>query len=144
LNQAATCDCGYAFYSDIAIPAQAVAQEQVEKKFAEEARQITEAYQKRSCEPLTFWQTVSAVLSGAGLGLLGILVEWHQASRFSSDGYDRKSKRTWEIYWLSFGVRLGVVATFFICSSDWWAAISCIAIWFLAYTIVQRVWKRGQ
>ncbi len=143
LNQAVTCDCGYAFYGDITAPAQVAAQEQTEKKFAEESRQITEAFQKRLCEPLTFWQTVSAVLSGVGLGLLGILVEWHQASRFSSDGYDLKSKKTWELYWISFGVRMLIVASFLI-RSDWWLAIICVAIWFSAFMLVRWFWQKGQ
>src|SRR5208283_3203132 len=85
LNQAVTCDCGYVFHDSVTAPAQTSAQGQMEKNIAEEARQRTEAFQKRSSEPLTFWETVVAVFSGVGLGLLGLLCAWHDASRFSRD-----------------------------------------------------------
>jgi hypothetical protein len=141
LNQTVTCDCGYVFHNDIAASAQSSTQEQVEKS-AEEARQRTEAFQKRSGEPLMFWETVSAAFSGAGLGLLGLLFEWHEASRFSRDGYDLKSKKSWQLYWFSFGVRLAVVAGLFIWFSDWWYVIGSVALWISAFILVRWFWTR--
>jgi hypothetical protein len=142
LNQTVICDCGYVFCDDIAAPAQSSTQEQVKERFAEKASRRTEAFQKRSGESLTLWETVSAAFSGAGLGLLGLLVEWHEASRFSRDGYDLKSKKSWQLYWFSFGVRLAVVAGLFIWFSDWWYMIGSVALWISAFILVRWFWTR--
>jgi hypothetical protein len=72
-------------------------------------KQKDEEFQKRSSVPLTFWESVFTALYGAGLGLLGLFFVWPQTSRFKSEGYILKSKKSWRLYWFAFGVRLAAV-----------------------------------
>jgi hypothetical protein len=82
---------------------------ELEQKLAEERKQKAEELQKRPVEPLTFWESFWTALYGAGLGLLGLIFVWPQASRFKSEGYILKSRKSWQLYWMAFGARLAVV-----------------------------------
>lgn len=82
---------------------------QIDQKLADDAKHDVEELQKRSTEPLSVWETFLAALYGGGLGLLGLLCVWHDTSRFKSDGYLLKTKRSWRIYWLAFSVRVAIV-----------------------------------
>jgi hypothetical protein len=86
-----------------------ISPEQIEQKIAEDAKQKAEAFQKRSDVPLTFWESVFTALYGAGLGLFGLIFVWPQASRFKTEGYILKSRKSWRLYWMAFGARLAVV-----------------------------------
>ena len=81
---------------------------QIDQKLDDDAKQKAEELQKRATEPLSFWETVFSALYGGGLGLFGLLFLWPQASRFQSEGFLLKSKKSWRIYWLAFGVRAAV------------------------------------
>ncbi|MGA3284266.1 MAG: hypothetical protein ABSD57_07400 [Verrucomicrobiota bacterium] len=72
---------------------------QIDQKLADSTKQKAEEFQKRSTEPLSFWETVFTALYGGGLGLLGLIFVWPQASRFKSSGFLLKSKKSWHIYW---------------------------------------------
>jgi hypothetical protein len=82
---------------------------QIDQKLADNAAQKAEELRKRSTEPLTFWETVFAAIDGGALGLFGLVFLWPQASRFKSDGYLLKSKKSWQLYWFAFGVRITIV-----------------------------------
>jgi hypothetical protein len=82
---------------------------QIEQTLTEKMKQKDEEFQKRSSVPLTFWESVFTALYGAGLGLLGLFFVWPQTSRFKSEGYILKSKKSWRLYWFAFGVRLAAV-----------------------------------
>jgi hypothetical protein len=64
---------------------------------------------KRANEPLTFFESLFAVLSGAALGLLGGVLLWSQTSRFKSNGYLLKYSKSWQLYLLGFGSRFAVI-----------------------------------
>ena len=108
LNKAPNCDCGYIFQcgADTTTPESALPESAEKLHF----RQSVEEYHKRSEVPLTFWESVYAAFSGAGLGLLGLLFIWPRANRFESEGYSLKSKKSWRLYWFAFGIRLAAVA----------------------------------
>ena len=91
-----------------------ISPEQIEQKIAEDAKQRAEAFQKRADVPLTFWESVFTALYGAGLGLFGLLFVWPRASRFKSDGYILKSRKSWRLYWMAFAGRLAVVVILII------------------------------
>jgi hypothetical protein len=82
---------------------------QIDQKLADNTRQRVEELQKKSIEPLSFWDTVFTALYGGGLGLFGLIFVWPQSSRFKSDGFVLKYKKSWQIYWLAFGVRMAIV-----------------------------------
>jgi len=82
---------------------------QIDRTLAEKDKQKDEELQRRSIVPLTFWESFFAVLDGALLGLFGLLFIWPQASRFRANGYMLKSKKSWKLYWVAFGVRVTVV-----------------------------------
>jgi hypothetical protein len=82
---------------------------QIDQKLAEEKKQKAEELEKKSNEPLTFWESVFAAFNGAVLGLLGLFFVWPRAARFKSNGYILKSKKSWRLYWFGFGVRLTAV-----------------------------------
>jgi hypothetical protein len=79
------------------------------KELEQDRKQKVEEFQKRQFEPLTFWDSFFTALYGAGLGLFGLVFVWPQASRFKSDGYILKSKKSWQLYWMAFGARLAIV-----------------------------------
>jgi hypothetical protein len=81
---------------------------QIDQKHAANAKQEAEELRKKSTERLTFWETVISALYGGGLGLFGLLFLWPQASRFKSEGFLLKSKKSWRIYWLALGVRIAL------------------------------------
>lgn len=87
---------------------------QIDQKLASNTKHTAEELQKRSIEPLTFWQTFFAALYGGGLGLLGLICVWYDTSRFKSDGYQLKAKKSWRIYWLALGVRITAVVLLII------------------------------
>ena len=91
-----------------------VSPEQIEQKIACDAKQRAEEFQKRSYVPLTFWESVFTALYGACLGLFGLFFVWPQASRFKTDGYILKSKKSWRLYWMAFGARMAVVVILII------------------------------
>ena len=93
-----------------ASPAQVVSPAQTEQKLEEDTKKTDEERQKRSSLPLSFWESVFTAFYGAGLGLLGLFFVWARSSRFKSNGYTLKSKKSWQLYWFAFGVRLAVVA----------------------------------
>ena len=82
---------------------------QIEQTLTEKTKLKDEELQRRSSVPLTSWESVFTALYGAGLGLLGLLFVWPQASRFKSEGYILKSKKSWRLYWFAFGARLAAV-----------------------------------
>jgi ABC-type Fe3+-siderophore transport system permease subunit len=84
----------------------------IEQTLAEKTKQKDEELQKRSSVPLTFWESFLSVLFGATLTLFGLIFAGLQASRFNSEGYILKSKWTWRLYWLGFGVWLAVVVIY--------------------------------
>jgi hypothetical protein len=82
---------------------------QIDQKLAVNTKHTAEELQKRSIEPLTFWEKFFAALYGGGLGLIGLICVWHDTSRFKSEGFLLKSKKSWRLYWLAFGVRMAIV-----------------------------------
>jgi hypothetical protein len=82
---------------------------QIDQNLTDKAKKKAEELQKKSTDPLSFWETASTVLYGGGLGLLGLLFVWPQTSRFEAEGYLLKSKKSWRIYWIAFGVRMAAV-----------------------------------
>jgi hypothetical protein len=90
-SDAVRCDCGYDFTSG-----------KLERSYDEKLARYAN-------DPLTFWESVFTALYGAGLGLLGLIFVWPQASRFRSAGYILKAKKSWRLYWFAFGIRLAAV-----------------------------------
>ena len=90
------CDCGYDFAS------------------GKMDRSYDPKLAKNMNELLSFGETVNTALSGAGLGLLGLFFVWPRASRFKSEGYILKSKKSWQVYWFAFSARLAAMLIFII------------------------------
>lgn len=96
-------------FAKLELKRRSVSTAQIEQSLAEKSKRREEELEKRSSIPLTFWESVFTALYGAGLGLLGLLFVWPQASRFESDGYILKSEKSWRLYWFAFGLRAAVI-----------------------------------
>jgi hypothetical protein len=75
---------------------------------------LSEKTKMRADEPLTFLEAFFAGLYGGVLGLLGLIVIWADTSRFKKEGFLLKSKKTWRIYWIAYGIRMLLIVSIFI------------------------------
>jgi hypothetical protein len=82
---------------------------EIDQALSEKAKEHAETLGKRAEVPMTFWESAFSVIYGAGLGMLGLLAIWPQASRFKSQGYLLKAQKSWTLYWLGFGSRIVLV-----------------------------------
>ena len=77
--------------------------DQINQMLAINAKHESEEFQQKSNQALTAWEITWTALAGV-LGLLGLIFVIPQSSRFTSNGFLRKAKQSWRIYWLVFGI----------------------------------------
>jgi hypothetical protein len=85
-----------------------VSVEQIDQRLAIDAKQKAEEFKLRSTQPLTTWEFFFAAICGF-IGLIGLIFVASKASRLKSDGFMLKSKKSWQIWGIVFGIKLVVV-----------------------------------
>jgi len=84
---AVRCDCGFNFRSK---------------------RMGNDAQSQRSVQPLSVFEIIFTALYGV-IGVIGFIFIIQQASGFKKDGFLIKHRKSWQIFWLAFGLHLGII-----------------------------------